>query len=417
MQNDKSSDAKNSIKFLVAAEDKYPPFRVDVKVLFAEEMTAKGHDVDWLLQSEDSCRQPYATEWSGCRVYVGATNLGSTRLSRVDKHLKGLANDFRMFGLASKNGYDVIQIKDKILSALLAIIAARKNGSKFTYWLSYPFPEASIYEAKTGVARFPFLYYIRGVVFKFLLYRVIARWADHFFVQSEQMKRDVIKEGVSPEKLTAVPMGISEEMFSKLASVNTENVNLGKASIVYLGTLLKTRKLEFAIKVLKEVLLKEPEAMLYMVGPEEQEGDIAVLKQEAISLGVEDKVIFTGRLPQHEALAYVSSAAVCISPFFPTPILNSTSPTKLIEYMAFKKAVVANDHPEQSLVITASGGGLCVPYDVNDFAGAIVKILSNPDMAKDMGAKGYDYVMKHRTYDKLSDLINNVYLGLVSDRS
>jgi hypothetical protein len=40
--------------------------------------------------------------------------------------------------------------------------------------------------------------------------------------------------------------------------------------------------------------------------------------------------------------------------------LNPASPTKLVEYMALGKAVVANDHPDQRMVLEQSGAGICV---------------------------------------------------------
>ena len=79
-----------------------------------------------------------------------------------------------------------------------------------------------------------------------------------------------------------------------------------------------------------------------------------------------------------------------------------------------KKPVVANDHPEQSLIIKESGGGICTPYDVESFAMAIVKILSNPDMAHTMGEKGYEYVMKYRTYSSLAKKLEETYRKILS---
>ncbi len=89
-------------------------------------------------------------------------------------------------------------------------------------------------------------------------------------------------------------------------------------------------------------------------------------------------MVFVGQLPQAQALRYVREADVCVSPFYPTAILQSTSPTKLVEYMAMGKAVVANDHPEQKRVIEESGAGYCVPYEEQPFADAIVKLLKDP---------------------------------------
>ena len=404
---------KRKLRFLIVAEDKYPPFRVDVVVLFAQQMTSRGHKIDWILQSEGECDEAKQVEWDGCTVYVGATNLGESRLDRIKKHILDLRNDLNMFNLARKNQYDFIQVKDKFLSSILAILAAKKNKTKFIFWLSYPFPEASIYEAKAGTARYPSLYLIRGKFFKWLLYKVITRQADHVFVQSEQMKRDVIAEGVHETKTTAVPMGIAKKLFDYTKTYSSPNEKLKGKSIVYLGTLLKTRKLDFVIRVLAKVLEKEPKAILYMVGPEEQEGDLEILRNEANKLNIMDKLVFTGRLPQTEALKYVINSDICISPFYPTPILNSTSPTKLIEYMALKKPVVANDHPEQSLVIRESGAGICVPYEVDAFADAIIKILTNRAMAQEMGEKGHEYAKRYRTYDYLADEVEQKYLEIV----
>jgi len=73
-------------------------------------------------------------------------------------------------------------------------------------------------------------------------------------------------------------------------------------------------------------------------------------------------VVFVGQLPQPEALVYVQESDVCTSPFYPTPILQSASPTKLVEYLR-PATRVANDHPEQRRVIEDSGAGICTPYD------------------------------------------------------
>ena len=103
-------------------------------------------------------------------------------------------------------------------------------------------------------------------------------------------------------------------------------------------------------------------------------------------LGLQSSVVFVGQLPQAQALKFVREADVCSSPFFPTPILRSASPTKLVEYMAMGKAVVANDHPEQKRVIEESGAGYCVPYEEQPFADAIVRLLKDPEGARSQWA-------------------------------
>jgi glycosyltransferase involved in cell wall biosynthesis len=176
-------------------------------------------------------------------------------------------------------------------------------------------------------------------------------------------------------------------------------------SILYLGTLTRVRRLDFLIRVLAEVRKQVDGARLYLVGRGDDPTDELLIEAEAARLGVESSVVFVGHLPRARALEYVRDACVCVSPFYPTPILDSTSPTKLVEYMAMGKAVVANDHPEQRLVIEQSRGGLCVPWSEQAFAAAIVELLRSPSLRKELGERGRDYAVRHRSYEVIADAV------------
>ena len=269
--------------------------------------------------------------------------------------------------------------------------------------------------ARDGTARYPFLYLIRGHAFRLLLYRLLLPAADHVFVQSEQMRRDIHAEGIALEKMTAVPMGVDANRFES-AHVNGPRTLLTRdePSILYLGTMVKVRRLDFLIRVFALVKARIKNAKLYFVGKGDDPDDEKILMQEATRFNVSDSVILVGQLPQSEALRYVIEADVCVSPFYPTPILNSTSPTKLVEYMAMGKAVVANDHPEQRLVLEQSQAGYCVAYDEGAFADAIVKLLESPQVAQSMGLRGRAYVLEHRTYAKIADLVERQLLQIVN---
>ena len=81
--------------------------------------------------------------------------------------------------------------------------------------------------------------------------------------------------------------------------------------------------------------------------------------------------------------------------------------------MALGKPVIANNHPEQSLVISTSKGGICVPYDIEAFASAIIDLASDPDMVKQMGKAGKKYVKNHRTYSIIANNIEHQYKDLL----
>ncbi len=399
-------------KYLFVSSDTFPPKRVDVAVLFGKKLAHRGHRIDWVLQSEAACEKSFETKWNDCNVWVGKTNLGSTRLQRLIKHLHGIKHDLIIFKLARRKDYDFILIKDKFISAILGLILAKYKKLKFIYWLSYPFPEASLYEYSEGVARYPLFYLLRGKFFSFVLYKLILPFSTHVFVQSEQMKTDVVLNNIDPGKVTPVPMGILLEDFKNIKA--DKNKLYPGPIVVYLGTLARVRKIDFLVRVFKTVVDEFEDAKLILVGDGEDSIDREVIYREAERLGIRGKVEITGFLPRNEALQYVASSDVCVSPFFPTPILNSTSPTKIVEYMAMGRPVVANDHPEQRIIIDESGGGLCVPYLEDAFANAIIKLLSKQEEAECMGIKGRNYVENYREYEYIANLVESKCLEIFS---
>jgi glycosyltransferase involved in cell wall biosynthesis len=405
-------DFDSEPKILVISSDKYPPFRVDVTVLFGKELARRGISVDWLLQSAGVCEENFQVQWGSGTIWVGQTDVGVSRLRRLRKHLLGFANDLRVRLLVRNGNYNIVQVKDKVLAAIPALLAARKSGAAFVYWLTFPHPEASLHVARIGEARYPILYRIRGWLQFFLLYKVILACADHIFVQSEQMKRDLIGYGISHKKMTPVPMGIDLETFSGIEY--SPGDASGAPVIAYLGTLAAERKMGFLVRCLALVVQEIPDCTLMLVGDSDRREDVEELRAEARGLNVSDRVKITGFMPQKDALRLISKATVCVSPFYPTPILNSTSPTKLVEYMALGCPVVANDHPEQREIIRASGAGYCVAYDEAEFAQAILQIIRNPEEGAAMGARGAAYVREHRHYGRLADVVESQYRRIVS---
>jgi glycosyltransferase involved in cell wall biosynthesis len=404
------------LRLLVISSDTYPPKRVDVSVLFGEELAGRGHTIDWILQSEADCPRSYIASWGGGQVWVAPSNHGRSLFARLAKHAAGIRNDARVFRLLRGTRYDAIEVKDKFIAGVFAALAARLYAKRFVYWLSFPLPEFYLTKARDGLAPYPLLYRIRGMAFGFLLYRILLPAADHVFVQSEQMRRDIIAKGIPASKLSVVPMGIKvdRQAATPPAFGPRSRIPAREPCFLYLGTLGRERRIDFLLRVLARVHTGVPEAKLYLVGKGESPEDEEFLLREARRIGVLPAVVFVGQLPQQEALRYVQEADVCVSPFYPTPILNSTSPTKLVEYMSMGKAVVANTHPEQQLLIEESGCGYCVPYEEQAFADAIVKLLHSPDLTRAMGARGQRYVLEHRGYDTIADRVECEMLKVVA---
>jgi glycosyltransferase involved in cell wall biosynthesis len=399
---------EEKLDILFVTSDLFPPFRPAAKAVFAEGLAARGHRIDWLLQAAEQATPRGAQPFKGGTAYVAPTNSGVTRLARLSRHLANIRNDFKVFGLLKRNRYSLVQIKDKYLGALVAIAAAKLHRVPVFYWLAFPHGEASLYAARNDVARYRWLYRIRGALQRFLLYRVIMPACTHIFVQSEQMRRDIALEGIPFESMTAVPSSLNLRELDARADA-AEEARGEPPTVVYLGTLMRERQLDFVVRAHALVVAALPDAQLVFVGGGWMPEDEQVLRREAQRLGISRNVTITGWLPSSEAWKHVRRATLCVSPYLPVPIFRSTSPTKLIEYMALEKAIVANDHPEQADVLRESGAGIVCGWNEKDFAAAIVQLLKDPERCRSMGAAGRHYVAEHRTHWAMVDLVTGRY--------
>ncbi len=401
------------IRLFYAAEDYFPAWRVDLVELFSRHLARQGLDLTWSFQRKDegACA---GVEFEGHTAYLpigfGRGNTLEKLLTLISARLCDLQLFLRwVFGPR----YDILQARDRrYFASFLAWLAARLRGSKFTYWLSFPFPENHLAKAAMHNGPMRHLDGLRGRLSGWFVYRFLMRRADHVFVQSDQMLKDVAAYGVPRNKMTAVPMGVAPELPQRSMDLPAQ-VETGL--VVYLGTLARVRRMETLIEAFAIVAARVPHARLAIVGAGPEPGEREDLERLAESLDIRQRIEFTGFVPLEVAWGWAERAAVCVSPIFPTPALLAGSPTKIIEYMALGKPVVANDHPDQSRVLAESGAGLCVSWSAQDFADAIVRLLSDEAGAAAMGARGPAWVKANRTYDVLAAQVMARYRELVSE--
>ncbi len=103
---------------------------------------------------------------------------------------------------------------------------------------------------------------------------------------------------------------------------------------------------------------------------------------------IEDMVNFTGRIPDDEMIAILSTADVCVNPDKPCEMNNISTMIKIMEYMALGKPIVQFDFKEGR--ISAQSASLYADPNrgVADFASKILWLLDNPEARARMGAFG-----------------------------
>lgn len=394
------------MKILFLTSDKFPPFRPAAKVIFGNSFPRRGHIVDWLIQQAEDFKDHGNTVDVKGQVHLAQTASGGGRIHRLFKYMADVRNDLKVFSLTSKGQYDLVLVKDKYFAGVLAALATRLKDIPFCFWLAYPHAEADLYASANNTARYRWIYWIRGQCRRFALYGIILKQADHSFVQSEQMRLDLTEKGGDPKKMTPVPSSVAIEEYpiDDLLSW-PERLEQHGERIVYFGTLQRERKLDFLVRVFDLVVKSRPDAKFDIIGSGNSPEDEALIDDEIARLGLEKSVVRHGHLMREEAIKVIKRGAVCLSPYYRIEILNSTSPTKLVEYLALSRPVVASEHPEQNSVLSQCEGGVCVPWEESAFAKAICAILENPQLGDEMGRRGRAYVEAERTNEQMCDLV------------
>lgn len=390
----------------------FPPKLVDVVELFMKELRTLGVTQHWFYKVSS----PQATSSSYfMNVKVSTPSYYKKRnfVVMIYNTILYLGYDIKYMYDEVRKGADLILVRDKYFSTIPAWIISRIYSKKFVVWCSYPFPEHDWELAKmVNWKRATFLR-ARSIVGKYLFYKWAMNRSDHVFVQSEQMKDDLISHNIPTKKMTPVPMGVASDIFNRISEYSKIKVVPGR--VIYLGTLNRVRRLNFIIQSFADVSKNVKYSSLLIVGEGVDPSDRRELEKEVVRLKLEDKVTFTGFVPIEKGWEYLSSSEVCLSPFFPTKVLRSTSPTKLIEYLAFGKPVVANDHPEQAVVLKESGAGICVPWEKIAFSHAIEQLLRDPENARIVGANGPIWVKNNRMYDHIAGQVYKRLKKIISN--
>jgi len=401
------------IRMLHVCRHEYPSFRVDLTKLFSKEFVDSGHSIDWMTQAmEEGMSTQTIIMNEHERMLIGKSFSNDSAINKALNKVLTVWHDLKLFTQARKQHYDIIQIRDKTFASLIALVARKFTKSKVVYWMSYTFVENDQLCAQQAWQdkQYPKAIYLwcRFKITGFYLYKIIIPLADHTFVQSDRMLSHVAARGNFDGKLTAVPMGVSDDDLELQLSPMEDERLQGKVPIVYVGTMIAIRRIDFFIHVLNEVLKSVPNAVLLLVGNDSPK-DMAALRAEVERLNLQDHVVFTDFIQRLDAWRYVKACRVAMAALPPNPVLDTCSPTKAVEYMALEVPCVVNDIGDQGTIVQASEAGLVADYEVADFAKAVIRLIEDDELYSTMKKNGRPYVIKHRSYGYLGSMVQEKY--------
>lgn len=397
-----------SIAYIV--RDPLPPVRADVLTLFGAEMPRYGIGTELVGQAGTHQGDP----WRAGGMYP----VGSLR-SKLASVLSPLWDTLGLVRAWRRARPDCVQVRDKIASGLVGRAAAAILRVPFIYWMSFPIVEGFEVRrddiGRDGKGLRWLAHALRAAASRFVIYRLVLPGARHIFVQSDAMADWLSAKGFERSRMTAVPMGVDAALFDRASVEPVADARLdGRRVVVYLGRVAQSRKSDFLLDVAERLRDAMPDTLLVIAGDAPSGDEMAWMRREIARRALEDHVLLTGWLPQKTALGYAVRAEVGLSPIPRGTLFDVSSPTKLVEYMALGIPSVANDIPDQQLVIAQSGAGLCAPMQAEPFAAAVLRLLRDPALAAAFAQRGPAYVRTHRTYDILARNVAKTYTNLLA---
>ena len=248
-----------------------------------------------------------------------------------------------------------------------------------------------------------------GLLFEKLAERVeIAnlRAADLVVVVSKAIRDELVVRGIEAAKILVNPNGVDPNNFGPQVEglgVGERYALTGKTVVGFIGTFGPWHGAEVLAQAAVEIFRTGEGAgagiHFLFIG----DGMCRAATQQIIEEnGFEESVTFAGLVPQDEGPFYLAACDILVLPHVPNP--DGTpffgSPTKLFEYMAMGKGIVAS-HLDQIAEVLEHGrtAWMVKAGDCSDLAAGILHLSNNRGICERLGEEARKEVITKYTWD------------------
>ena len=182
-------------------------------------------------------------------------------------------------------------------------------------------------------------------------------------------------------------------------------------TVAYAGRLVSEKGIEILIRAFAIVLSKVPDAILLVAGDGKEKASLQTLTTE---LGIAKSIKWLGHVSQAEMERQFNSAWVQVVPSqWEEPFGNVTT-----EAMMRGTAVVASAVGAQpEIIIDRQTGYLFPPQDVSQLSQLLTSLLSDCQLATEIGLAGRDRALSEFSEDKRNRTFLEIYTRLIAQYS
>ncbi len=231
--------------------------------------------------------------------------------------------------------------------------------------------------------------------------RALDRWvpkrSDHVITVTDNIRDGLIGAGAaSADRVSVVESGVELDAFP----LNGHGAGRRDTpSLVFAGNLAPYQRIDLLVRSFRTVVDTRKDARLLVVGS----SSLEQYDRLALELCVRD-LIQTVPSDFRALPAQLAGADVALNP----RTACAGTPQKLLNYMAAGKPIVS--FAGSGRLLEHGRTGWVVPdEDTDAFGAAVLHLLSEPDMARGLGAAARRYVADHYSWDRSAQQVEAVY--------
>lgn len=235
---------------------------------------------------------------------------------------------------------------------------------------------------------------------------VNLRHAHLISVVSQVLQEELIDRGVEPERIVIHPNGITPEQFdpenlADLAATLRDELGIPRGATVagFIGTFSYWHGIEVLAEAIPAMLQRQPALRFLLIGDGPLAPKLHSRLRGEIARG---SVVMTGLVDQAKAPIHLMACDICLSPHVENPDGSRFfgSPTKLFEYMALGKGIVASDLEQIGEVLIHEESALLTPPgDATAFTEGVLRLVGDPALRHRLGARAREEVLARYTWD------------------
>ncbi len=262
-------------------------------------------------------------------------------------------------------------------------------------------------------AEIPYIATCHGYFNAKLSRRLFDTWGGKVVAISEAVRAHLEKDfNVNPNRVEMIYNGIDIKRFSNTYSADQiarakRSLGIQRGDVVgTMGRLSSVKGQRFLVEAMKEIVAKSKDTRCLIIGSGREE---TALKDLAKSLGLEGRVIFTGA-----AYMDIPLYLACMD-IFVLPSIEEGLGLALLEAMSLGRPCVASATGGIKDIVNDGINGILTPVgDSGSIAKAVLKILSDKSLAKNMSESSRDFVRGRFSIEAMADNMIDLYTRVIN---